>query len=207
MELSWIMTVRLAVRQFCAFVQRHTTGQNDDLCMQVKKQVLKRKKKDLYWRSGNMRLFLLFIYFNWSIADLQLIYVSGVQQRDLVIHIPVSIYLTLFQILFSYRSLQNIEQHSLCYPAGTYLSILSILVCVCIYIYIYIWCFWNQTKRSSSPLCSFRQSQRELGPPHPTVACSFVCSLKFKFIHFHHLFCVSVSASVWLQCGGLHPSQ
>ena len=52
-----------------------------------------------------MRLFLLFIYFNWSIADLQLIYVSGVQQRDLVIHIPVSIYLTLFQILFSYRSL------------------------------------------------------------------------------------------------------
>ena len=127
MELSWIMTVRLAVRQFCAFVQRHTTGQNDYLCMQVKKQVLKRKKKDLYWRSGNMRLFLLFIYFNWSIADLQLIYVSGVQQRDLVIHIPVSIYLTLFQILFSYRSLQNIEQHSLCYPAGTYLSILSIL--------------------------------------------------------------------------------
>lgn len=50
----------------------------------------------------------------------------------------------------------------------------------------------------SSPLSSFPQSQRELGPPHPIVACSFVCSLKFKFIHFHHLFCVSVSASVWL---------
>ena len=31
-ELSWITTVMLAVRQFCAFVQSHRTGQDDDLC-------------------------------------------------------------------------------------------------------------------------------------------------------------------------------
>ena len=38
--------------------------------------------------------------------------VSAVQQSDSVIHIHVSI---LFQILFPFRLLQNIEQSSLCY--------------------------------------------------------------------------------------------
>ena len=37
--------------------------------------------------------------------------VSGVQQSDLVMHIHV---LILFQILFLFRLLQNIEQSSLC---------------------------------------------------------------------------------------------
>ena len=41
--------------------------------------------------------------------------VSGVQQSDSVIHIHVSI---LFQILFPFRLLHNIEQSSLCYTAG-----------------------------------------------------------------------------------------
>ena len=41
--------------------------------------------------------------------------VSGGQQSDSVIHINVSI---LFQILFPYRCLQNIEQSSLCYIVG-----------------------------------------------------------------------------------------
>ena len=41
--------------------------------------------------------------------------VSGVQQSNSVIHIHVYI---LFQILFPFRLLQNIEQSSLCYTVG-----------------------------------------------------------------------------------------
>ena len=41
--------------------------------------------------------------------------VSGVQQSDSVIHIHVSI---LFQILFPFRLLQNMEQSSLCYTVS-----------------------------------------------------------------------------------------
>ena len=52
--------------------------------------------------------------------------VSGVQHSDSVIHINVSI---LFQILFPFRLLQNIEQSSLCYTVGPcWLSILNIAV-------------------------------------------------------------------------------
>ena len=53
--------------------------------------------------------------------------VSGVQQSDSVIHIYVSI----FQILFPFRLLQNIEQSTLCYTVGPcWLSILNIVVCI-----------------------------------------------------------------------------
>ena len=55
--------------------------------------------------------------------------VSGVQQSDSVIHIHVSI---LFQILFPFRLLHNIEQSSLCYTVGPcWLSMLNIAVCTC----------------------------------------------------------------------------
>ena len=55
--------------------------------------------------------------------------VSGVQQSDSVIHIYVSI---LFQILFPFRLLYNIEQSFLCYTVGPcWLSILDIAVCTC----------------------------------------------------------------------------
>ena len=55
--------------------------------------------------------------------------VSGVQQSDSVIHVHVSI---LFQILFSFILLHNIEQSSLCYTVGPcWLSILNIAVCTC----------------------------------------------------------------------------
>ena len=48
--------------------------------------------------------------------------VSGVQHSDSVIHTHVSI---LFQVLFPFRLLQNIEQSSLCYAVGPcWLSIL-----------------------------------------------------------------------------------
>ena len=54
--------------------------------------------------------------------------VSDVQESDSVIYIHVSI---LFQILFPFRLLQNIEQSSLCYTVGlSWLSILYIVVCV-----------------------------------------------------------------------------
>ena len=52
--------------------------------------------------------------------------VSVVQQSDSVIHIHVCI---LFQILFPFGLLQNIEQSSLCYTIGPcWLSILNIAV-------------------------------------------------------------------------------
>ena len=63
----------------------------------------------------------------WLIYNVVL--VSAVQQSESVIHIHIS---TLFQILFPSRSLQSIEQSSLCYTVGSYwLSILHIVVCLC----------------------------------------------------------------------------
>ena len=54
--------------------------------------------------------------------------VSGIQQSDSVIHICISF---LFQILFPFRLLQDIEYSSLCYTVGPYgLSILYIVVCI-----------------------------------------------------------------------------
>ena len=55
--------------------------------------------------------------------------VSGVQQSDSVIHIHVSI---LFQILFPFKLLHNIEQNSPCCTVGPcWLSVLNIAVCTC----------------------------------------------------------------------------
>ena len=67
--------------------------------------------------------------------------VSGVEQSDLVIHTHTHIYMCvcvyiylyislLFQILFHYSLLQDIEYSSLCYTVGpSYLPILYIAVC------------------------------------------------------------------------------
>ena len=55
--------------------------------------------------------------------------VSGVQQRDSILHTHVSI---LFQILFPFRILRNIEQHSLCHTGDPrWLCVLNIAVCTC----------------------------------------------------------------------------
>ena len=72
-------------------------------------------------------------FFKLIFFGVQLIYnvvlVSAVQQRESVIHIHMS---TLFQIIFQYRSLQSIEQSSLCYTVDSYqLFILYIVVCIC----------------------------------------------------------------------------
>ena len=54
--------------------------------------------------------------------------VSGVQKSDSVVRIHASI---LFQVLFPFRLLQNIEQSSLCYTVGPcWLSILNLCVYV-----------------------------------------------------------------------------
>ena len=61
-----------------------------------------------------------------GVADQQAVLVSGIQQSDSVIHMYISI---LFQILFPFRLLYNIELSSLCYIVGPYwLSILNIVV-------------------------------------------------------------------------------
>ena len=72
----------------------------------------------------------LFFFF---LIDVELIYnvvlVSGVQQSESVIHICLYI---LFQILFHYRLLQDIDYSSLCYTVGPCcLPILYIVVCIC----------------------------------------------------------------------------
>ena len=54
--------------------------------------------------------------------------VSGVQQCDSVIHIRVSI----FQILFPFRLLYNMEQSPQCYTVGPcWLFILNMTMCIC----------------------------------------------------------------------------
>ena len=54
--------------------------------------------------------------------------VSGVQQSASFLHILI---FTLFKILFPYRSLQSIEQSSLCYIVDPYqLPILYLVVCI-----------------------------------------------------------------------------
>ena len=61
------------------------------------------------------------VFFKLVFIDVQLIYnvvlVSAVQQSKSAIHIHIS---TLFQVPFPIRSLQSIEQSSLCYTVGSY---------------------------------------------------------------------------------------
>ena len=59
-----------------------------------------------------------------------IVFVSGERQSDSIIHIHVS---TLFQILFPFGLLQNIEQSSLCSTVGPcFLSVLNRAVCMCL---------------------------------------------------------------------------
>ena len=71
--------------------------------------------------------FNFLFYIGIQLID-NIVLVSGVQQSDSVIRIHVSI---LFQILFPFRLLQSIEQSSLCYTVGPWLSILNTAVCTC----------------------------------------------------------------------------
>ena len=62
-----------------------------------------------------MTFFLNFLFYIGVELMNNVVLVSGVQHSDSVIHIHVSI---LFQILFPFRLLRNIEQSSLCYTVG-----------------------------------------------------------------------------------------
>ena len=78
--------------------------------------------------------FILFYY-----IEVQLMYnvvlVSGVQHSDSVLYIYICIYVyiyILFQTLFPYKLLQNIEYSSLRYTVGPCcVSVLYIVVCIC----------------------------------------------------------------------------
>ena len=76
--------------------------------------------------------FVFFFLVYWSMVDLQCFYLllySKVIQLYTYIYLLFSLF---FQILFPYRSLQSIEQSSLCYTAVHYwLSVLYIAVCIC----------------------------------------------------------------------------
>ena len=113
----------------------------------------------------------IYIYIIIFIA-VQLIYnvvlVSGVQQSESVMHIHIP---TLFEILFPCRSLQSIEQCSLCYTVGPYqLFILYLVVCIC---------------QSQSPNLS-------LPPLYPLVAISllFTSVTLFLFCKYVHLYLI-----------------
>ena len=95
-----------------------------------------------------------------------MVLVSGVQQSDSFIHIYVSI---LFQILFPFRLLQNIEQSSLCYTVGPcWLFILNIVVCT----------DQSQTPNLSLPPPTF------CGSLFHQLSVSFSCSSPYIFVAF-----------------------
>ena len=55
------------------------------------------------------------------------VFVSEIQHSDSVIHVSI-----VFQVLFSFKLLQDIKQSSLCYEIGPYwLSIVYVVVCIC----------------------------------------------------------------------------
>ena len=69
-----------------------------------------------------------FSFFNWSLVDIQ----CCVSFRCTAKWFSYNIYMYIFQILFPYRLLQNIDYSSLCSRVGPcWLSILYIVVCMC----------------------------------------------------------------------------
>ena len=70
-------------------------------------------------------IFLIFILY-WNILnDVVLVFGYTTKLFSYTQHVPI-----LFQIIFLFRLLQNIEQSSQCYTVGTsWLSILSVVVC------------------------------------------------------------------------------
>ena len=82
------------------------------ICLISRNQFLKFMHFIIYYY---IYVFIKFLFYIRVYLINNVVLVSGVQQTDSVIHIHVSI---LFQIIFLFRLLQNIEQSSLCYAIG-----------------------------------------------------------------------------------------
>ena len=82
---------------------------------------------------------LFFIYFSiWSIGHLQCWVEFQVYNRVIQLYITEYIHIyILFQMIFYYRSLQDIEYHSLCYTVGP--CCLPSLNVLNIYFYLFTW--------------------------------------------------------------------
>ena len=93
-----------------------------------------RESMSLPLKSGNLMIIFFFqTTFHWNIVDLltNVVLVSGVQQSDSYIYVCMYTHI-LFQVIFHYTLLQDIEYSSLCYTMGPYwLSSLYIVVCIC----------------------------------------------------------------------------
>ena len=101
--------------------------------------------------------------------------VSSIQQGDSVIHIHVFI---LFQILFLFRLLQNIEQSSLCYTVGPrWLSILNIAVCR----------EQSQTPSLSLPTIQNYYFSSGAKGPGPHSGCNWINTMNMKSLSSHML--------------------
>ena len=91
------------------------------------KTVLKRtKSRVMQQHSLSWVLYLkkFFLFYTGAQLINNVVLESGIQQSDSVIHTRASI---LFQIIFPFSLLQNIEQHSLCYTVGPcWLTVLNI---------------------------------------------------------------------------------
>ena len=74
------------------------------------------------------RLYFRVLFKNVYLFINSVVFVSGVPPIYSVIHIHTSV---LFQILFPFRLLQNIEQSSLCCTGPYWVSVLSIAVYTC----------------------------------------------------------------------------
>ena len=97
---------------------------------------------------------------------------SGIQQSDSVIHIHVSI---LFQILFPFTLLQNIDQSSLCCTVGLcWLSILNMLLLLSRFSRVRP-CVTPQTTVHQTPLSlGFSRQEDWSGLPFPSLILNIV---------------------------------
>ena len=111
------------------FWQQHLTPRQTFAALLQKKK----KKRGGVWGWGGNKVKKVFLK-KKNVIGLQLIYsamlVSCVLQTESFIHIHI---VTLFWIIFPYKSFQSIEQSSLCYIIGHHqLPILYIVVCILI---------------------------------------------------------------------------
>lgn len=108
----------------------------------------------------------------WSVVDLQRWVSSGVPQSETAIHIHIS---AVSQILFPYRSLQNIGQSSLCSTVG----FLFPLRCLPF--------FMKKLKPIKIPICKHKQLYNEPAFTHYTLTIN---NYNIRQLLITYLFCM-----------------